>query len=126
MGLQSAAEFREKRKNLHLEEEQEERQLKTKKKKKKKPKNAGLLSFDDLDEEPLEPPKGGSLKNPTVPTDFLPDRARELAQAKERRRLEAEWKEQQEQLKQELVKVIIVIGMDRVCEYIYEYIYEYI
>lgn len=79
---------------------------KLKKKKKRKVKQVGLLSFD------LDEGEGGgeedavvvkkrkkSIKNPDVETDFLPDKERELEEARERKRLRAEWEEEQERIK---------------------------
>jgi protein FAM50 len=76
------------------------------KKKKRKVKKVGLLSFD------LDECEGGgeedvvvvkkrkkSIKNPDVETDFLPDKERELEEARERKRLRAEWEDEQERIK---------------------------
>ncbi|ETP47677.1 hypothetical protein, variant [Phytophthora nicotianae P10297] len=89
----------------------EEQQKEPKKKKKRKSKKVGPLSFDmddnEGDEEETVQPKRvkKSIKNPNVETDFLPDKEREKEEARERQRLRAEWKEEQERIKNEDVAV---------------------
>jgi len=86
-----------------------------KKKAKKKPAATGL-SFEldeDVDEE-LEgagPGEASPLKlakvkkNPSVDTDFLPDREREAAEQERRRQLQAEWEAEQTRVKGEEIDV---------------------
>ena len=47
-----------------------------------------------------------SMKNPTVDTSFLPDRAREQRQVKEQERLKAEWVKKQESMKGERLEIV--------------------
>ncbi len=45
------------------------------------------------------------IKNPTANTSFLPDRQRELAKQAERERLRQEWMNEQDRIKNEIVKI---------------------
>lgn len=81
-----------------------------KKGKKKKNKPSNNLSFaGDDDQEGADTivlnkrPKLG--KNPTVDTAFLPDREREEAAAAKKAELAAEWKEEQDRIRAELIEV---------------------
>mmetsp|Transcript_14386 Transcript_14386/g.23753 ORF Transcript_14386/g.23753 Transcript_14386/m.23753 type:complete len:358 (-) Transcript_14386:511-1584(-) len=84
-----------------------------KKKMKEKKKLMSTLSFaneEEFQEEENEDEKDAlvvtkSLKDPTVDTSFLPDKQREEAQIRERKRLEQEWKEQQEHTKKEKLEI---------------------
>ncbi|ETP47676.1 hypothetical protein F442_06415 [Phytophthora nicotianae P10297] len=117
VGLVTAEEFRKKREDLQnrkssrADVQSEEQQKEPKKKKKRKSKKVGPLSFDmddnEGDEEETVQPKRvkKSIKNPNVETDFLPDKEREKEEARERQRLRAEWKEEQERIKNEDVAV---------------------
>lgn len=86
-------------------------------KKKRKVKKLGPLSFDlddgsdgasdNDDSEAAQVSKKKKLtkkitKNPNVETDFLPDKDRELEEARERGRLRAEWETEQERIKSEI------------------------
>jgi len=55
------------------------------------------------DEPPAKKFKVG--KNPNVDTSFLPDRDRELEEQRERERLALEWRDKQEQIKQDEIEV---------------------
>lgn len=44
-------------------------------------------------------------KDPTVETDFLPDKDREIEEKMERKRLEEEWKHEQERVKNEGLEI---------------------
>lgn len=89
--------------------EKEEKAAKKKKKKrlKAKKKMMSTLSFateeDELDSKEF---KTSSLKDPTVDTSFLPDKDREQQKLQERRRLEQEWKQKQEEMKQEKLEIV--------------------
>lgn len=82
---------------------------KKKKSKKKKKKRATLSFAEDLDaagggggEAPagvVARPKKKVRKDPTVKTDFLPDRERELAELALKEKLKQEWFEKQEEEK---------------------------
>lgn len=88
-------------------------------KKKRKAKKLGPLSFDlddgndvlsdghdDTEAAQLAKKKKTAkkiIKNPNVETDFLPDKDRELEEARERERLRAEWEAEQERIKSELL-----------------------
>jgi len=109
-------------KSTETEEERKERERKekkeSKKKRKEKKKMMSTLSFaheeDDLllndDDDgnhgdgPLNTRR--SLKDPTVDTSFLPDKVRDEQAAMERQRLEEEWKQTQERIKQEKLEII--------------------
>lgn len=79
------------------------------KKKKRKVKKLGPLSFDvddgfggSDDDDAMKSKKKKakkSIKNPSVETDFLPDKEREQEEARERERLRAEWEAEQERIK---------------------------
>lgn len=45
------------------------------------------------------------MKNPAVDTSFLPDRERELAEARERHKLKQQWLEEQEKIKQQAISI---------------------
>jgi len=89
----------------------------SKKKRKERKQRAALLSFGaDDDEEDMDdgdgdrqqpPPKipKVSKKDPSVDTSFLPDKEREEAAREERIRLEREWSDEQEKIKQEKLQI---------------------
>ena len=100
-----------------LEEKRERKR--SKKKRKERKQRAALLSFGDDEEEmggggggdggdsepPSKIPKKMSKKDPTVDTSFLPDKDREEAARAERIRLEREWNDRQEKIKQEKLQI---------------------
>jgi protein FAM50 len=81
----------------------------TKAKKKKKKPNSTLSFGGDDDEEGAETavlnkrPKLG--KNPMVDSSFLPDREREEAAAAKKAELAAEWKQEQDRIRAEMIEV---------------------
>lgn len=88
------------------QDDEELKQLEAKRAKKKKKKQAATakLSFADEEEEEEEEAGGAAVasaapkfgkfgKNPTVATDFLPDRDREIEDTREAIRLKAEYKD---------------------------------
>ena len=110
-----------------LLEEKRERK-KSRKKRKERKQRAALLSFGGGDEEEEEeeamdsnkndndngnktkdgPPnkvRKVSKKDPSIDTSFLPDKDREDAARAERIRLEKEWNEEQERIKQEKLQI---------------------
>lgn len=102
------------RRDLLRPEEQTNEPIK--KKKKRKAKKVGPLSFDlgDEDDEDAVVVKTKkvrkSIKNPDVATDFLPDKAREQEEARERKRLRIEWEAEQERIKSAFVRLESVEG----------------
>jgi protein FAM50 len=79
-----------------------------KKKLAEKQKLLSTLSFaneQDFQEEEEEESLKLSKKDPTVDTSFLPDKARDEQAVLERQRLSQEWKERQEQIKQEKLEI---------------------
>jgi len=70
------------------------------------------LSFDPEEAGYAEEEKVGSSKkkkikkNPFVETHFLPDKGREEEEKKIREELEAEWKQQQDKVKAELIEIV--------------------
>lgn len=129
IGLLSAEEFRaiEEKQNKPVEQEtvtetEEERKLREKKEKKEQKKKKNLrkkmlstLSFGqefddddskDINEGDEEQPARLVKKDPSVDTSFLPDKHREEQAEKERKRLEVEWKEKQEAMKQQKLEII--------------------
>ncbi|TMW63196.1 hypothetical protein Poli38472_002137 [Pythium oligandrum] len=127
VGLVTAEEFRRKRENLHQQNDVEAAaddnaalpsQKPKKATKKRKEKKLGPLSFDlDQDDggmqlnddDNLRPStkkkKPKIMKDPTVETDFLPDKERERQEEEERKRLRLEWEQEQERIKNENVTV---------------------
>lgn len=98
-------------------EEKKAKKLKRKKLKEKK-KLMSTLSFagdqeeealvmqDDIESSSSTTKKKANLKDPTVDTSFLPDRQREEDYKEERRRLEQEWKQKQEEMKQQELEIV--------------------
>lgn len=87
---------------------EDEEEKKKKKKKKKKKQERTIMSFDveeedDITEAPMKKLK--TFKNPEVDTSFLPDRERERKEREERDRLQAEWKQNQEKIKNEVLEI---------------------
>jgi protein FAM50 len=79
-----------------------------KKRLKEKKKQLAVLSFageEEAAEETEIVPKRG-MKDPTVDTHFLPDKQRDLELEAERKRLEAEWKVEQEKIKNERLEIV--------------------
>eukprot|EP00588_Corethron_pennatum_P011258 CAMPEP_0194282764 /NCGR_PEP_ID=MMETSP0169-20130528/23823_1 /TAXON_ID=218684 /ORGANISM="Corethron pennatum, Strain L29A3" /LENGTH=361 /DNA_ID=CAMNT_0039028179 /DNA_START=56 /DNA_END=1141 /DNA_ORIENTATION=- len=92
------------------------REKKAKKKKKKKNHMMSTLSFaaedevlveSDADENDVDGLVAGATvkKDPGVDTSFLPDRSREEKNAAEARRLAAEWKTRQEEIKAQVLEI---------------------
>ncbi|GAX17088.1 protein FAM50 [Fistulifera solaris] len=127
IGLLSAEEFKaiEEKRSQPVEQEvitetEEERKLREKKEKKERKKKKNLKKkmlstlsfgqeFDDDDnnfDDNAEPPTRLVKKDPSVDTSFLPDRHREEEAEKEKKRLEKEWKEKQEAMKQQHLEII--------------------
>ncbi|KAJ3026757.1 hypothetical protein HDV00_011638 [Rhizophlyctis rosea] len=83
--------------------------------KRKKTKEKVKLSFDMGDDEAEDAaeglesidvqPKKKIKKDPSVDTSFLPDKAREEEERREREKLQAEWLEHQERIKQERILI---------------------
>mmetsp|Transcript_4399 Transcript_4399/g.12345 ORF Transcript_4399/g.12345 Transcript_4399/m.12345 type:complete len:327 (+) Transcript_4399:152-1132(+) len=125
VGLQTRDQFVEKRMTLkeryeeeakRKREEEEEKKRKDKEKKKRRKekleREKAKLSFADDEEEAEDLAAGETAvksikpkKNPTVRTDFLPDRDREKEEAELREQLKREWEEQQEKIKEELIEI---------------------
>ena len=128
VGLQTKEQFAEKRANIERELEAEARakaaadedrvaEEKRKKRKKQKKEQKAKLSFaDDEDEfggeeaeEDVPARKAGKFatvgKNPDVSTHFLPDRDREVAEAKERELLKEKYIAEQERIKNEKLEI---------------------
>lgn len=102
-----AAEEREKRDAVIRKKDAESRKQRLKRA------NRARLSFDASDDDDSEssasgknsPKKRRICKDPRADTTFLPDRERELAKQRERERLRQEWLNEQDRIKQEMVKI---------------------
>lgn len=98
----------------HAKRDDEAQAMDSKKRKKKKKPSGPALSFD-LDEDgaddasayggAAEPKSVKVRKNPSVNTDFLPDRERDAAEQERRKRLQEEWEAEQERIKSEDIEV---------------------
>jgi protein FAM50 len=96
-------------------EEKKAKKMKRKKLKEKKKMMSTLSFAGDQEEEALvmqdetessSIKKKANLKDPTVDTSFLPDKQREEEYKEERRRLEQEWKQKQEEMKQQDLEIV--------------------
>jgi len=102
--LEGSVERKRRAREQSLENERLKQQIEAKKKKNK-------LSFALDDEEEGEqsfvlPKNGGSLgKDPTVATEFLPDREREMEENQLREQLRKEWIEKQAEIKAEPLEI---------------------
>ena len=111
VGMVTLEEYRKARAGLlkQSDVDSEKKTKKKKKKKKKKRKLNSMLSFAEEDEDEelnvSKDYKSGFGKDPTVETSFLPDEEREMRKQKLRQDLEREWKEKQERMKEEKLKV---------------------
>jgi len=76
-----------------------------KKRLKEKKKMMSTLSFANDEEEDDIKKQPKSKKDPTIDTSFLPDKQRDKKARSERERLEREWKEQQEAIKNEKLEI---------------------
>lgn len=85
------------------EEQDEETGDEDSEKKEEKTEDGDKEAAQEEEEEPVFSKR--ITKNPLVNTDFLPDRERELKEAEERARLAAEWRKEQERIKQEKIEV---------------------
>ncbi|OQR98386.1 hypothetical protein THRCLA_06732 [Thraustotheca clavata] len=101
VGLVTAAEFRKRREDcMTITQEKQDSKKAVKTIKKKKKRNMLSFSMDSDEDVPVK-----KLKCPFVKTDFLPDKEREAALEDEKRKLEMEWKEEQERIKKEMLTV---------------------
>lgn len=119
VGLVSAEDFKKKRelmeKLMVKEKKTKERNEKKKKKKKKKERKKMLsaLTFDaeeelevGVEEDDFTKFKKRKLaKDPTTNTSFLPDKAREADELRQREKLAEEWQAEQLQIKSEMIQV---------------------
>eukprot|EP00761_Pharyngomonas_kirbyi_P014319 gb/GECH01014349.1/.p1 GENE.gb/GECH01014349.1/~~gb/GECH01014349.1/.p1 ORF type:complete len:321 (+),score=120.23 gb/GECH01014349.1/:1-963(+) len=124
IGLVSKKDFTKYRQEIEKMEKEQERakqrreEKRRRNEKKRKRKQKSLLSFsdditddnindkdnNDNDDEP-EKKKVKLIKNPEVDTSLLPDKEREEREAMERKKLELEWLEKQEKIKNEQIDV---------------------
>jgi len=122
-GLKKQVEQKAEAEQKALEDSESTMRQKAERRKKKRKRQQVKLSFGDeeeiasvaiqepqstdpnVQEEKAPVVVSGSLKNPNVDTSFLPDRAREAALAAERDRLQQEWLEDQERIKQETLEI---------------------
>jgi protein FAM50 len=120
VGLKQRDEYAREREHLEREREKEVKEAapasdgaasKKKVGKKKKKPSGAALSFelddegDDADADEPQPKLQRVKKNPSVDTDFLPDREREAAEQQRRKELQDEWEAEQAKLKAEEIDV---------------------
>lgn len=117
VGLVTAEEFRKIQESVDEPEQESQAEIRArakaerkarKKRLKEKKQRMATLSFVNEEEEQEEEELSAvplSKKDPTVDTAFLPDKQRDQKTQQERERLEREWKDAQERLKQEPLEI---------------------
>lgn len=107
VGLQTAHEFREKRKNLKIfKEDKTEAPVFKRKKTKLGPLSFSIQDEEDDDEEMVVPLIKKNMKNPHVETSFLPDAERDAREEEEKIRLHEEYQLEQERIRNETISIL--------------------
>jgi len=110
IGLQTLSDFRKKRQRIEAGKlsEANEREIKRSRIVPQKVTNKLSFTLEDDEEEEEEVPSGKPLKlgkDPSIDTSFLPDKGRDEFLEQEKRRLQLEWLQKQEEIKDAPLKI---------------------